>query len=65
MTDALRRALAAGGRIVAVPLTGASDRYDIGTVESYCEVFLEHALRDPRFGAALRDRAAALLDDER
>ena len=65
LTDALRRALAAGGRIVAVPLARGERRHDIGTVQSYCEVFLEYALADPRFGAALRERAASLLDGER
>ena len=65
LTDALRRSLAAGGRITAVPLAGAERRHDIGTVKSYCEVFLEFALRDPRVGAALRARAASLLDAER
>jgi UTP--glucose-1-phosphate uridylyltransferase len=65
LTDALRAALHAGGRIVAIPLRPAERRHDIGTVQSYCEVFLELALRDERFGAALRERAAALLDAAR
>ena len=65
LTDALHRALAAGGRIVAVPLGAGERRHDIGTVQSYCEVFLEFALRDPRFSAALRERAATVLDDGR
>ena len=65
LTEALRRALAGGGRIVAVPLAAGERRHDIGTVQSYCEVFLEFALRDPRFGPALRERAAELLDGER
>jgi UTP--glucose-1-phosphate uridylyltransferase len=65
LTDALQRAVAAGGRIVAVPLAADERRHDIGTAQSYCEVFLEYALRDPRFGAALRERAATLLDGDR
>jgi UTP--glucose-1-phosphate uridylyltransferase len=65
LTDALRAALHAGGRIIAVPLRPAERRHDIGTVQSYCEVFLELALRDERFGPALRERAAALLDATR
>jgi UTP--glucose-1-phosphate uridylyltransferase len=65
LTDALHRALAAGGRIIAVRLAADERRHDIGSVQSYCEVFLEYALRDPRFGAALRERAATLLDDHR
>ena len=65
LTDALRQVIADGGRVVAVPLAGGERRHDIGTVESYCEVFLEYALRDHRFGSVLRARAAALLDDDR
>jgi UTP--glucose-1-phosphate uridylyltransferase len=62
VADALRRVLREGGRVVAVPLDPAERRHDIGTIESYCAVFIEHALTDPRFGSALRDRAASLLD---
>jgi UTP--glucose-1-phosphate uridylyltransferase len=62
LTDALRRVISAGERVVAVPLAEGERRHDIGTIEGYCSVFLEHALTDPRFGSALRARAAALLD---
>jgi UTP-glucose-1-phosphate uridylyltransferase len=55
--------LAAGGRVVAVPLSGRERRHDIGTVESYCATFLELALNDPRVGPALRAQAATLLGD--
>jgi hypothetical protein len=55
--------LVQGGRIIAVPLAPGERRHDVGTVESYCAAFLEHALRDPRVGPALRARASALLDD--
>jgi UTP--glucose-1-phosphate uridylyltransferase len=64
LADALRLVLAGGGRVLAVPLTSGERRHDIGTIESYCAVFLEHALTDSRLGPALRARAAALLDDE-
>jgi UTP--glucose-1-phosphate uridylyltransferase len=62
LTDALRAVIGAGERVVAVPLAPGERRHDIGTAESYCGVFLEYALSDPRFGPALRARAAALLD---
>jgi UTP--glucose-1-phosphate uridylyltransferase len=62
LASALELLLARGERVVAVPLTGGERRQDIGTVESYCSAFLEHALSDPRFGPALRERARALLD---
>jgi UTP-glucose-1-phosphate uridylyltransferase len=61
LTDALAQVMASGGRVIGVPLAAGERRHDIGTVESYCEVFLEHALRDPRFGATLRARAGELL----
>lgn len=62
LTDALRALIGRGRRVVAVPLADGERRYDIGTVESYCAVFLEYALTDPRLGSAMRSRAAALLD---
>jgi UTP--glucose-1-phosphate uridylyltransferase len=62
LTDALRRVIREGGRVVAVQLAPGERREDIGTVEGYCSVFLEHALRHPTLGAALSARAAALLD---
>jgi UTP--glucose-1-phosphate uridylyltransferase len=63
LADALRSVIRRGGRVVAVPLRGGERRHDIGTIETYCAVFLEHALRDPRLGPALRARAAALIND--
>jgi UTP--glucose-1-phosphate uridylyltransferase len=62
VADALNQVIAKGGRVVVVPLAEGERRHDIGTPQSYCEVFLEHALRHPRYGPALRARAAALLD---
>ena len=54
LADALRRVIAGGGRVVAVPLRDGERRHDIGTVESYCAAFLHFALADARFGARLR-----------
>jgi UTP--glucose-1-phosphate uridylyltransferase len=62
LTDALRQVLADGASVLAVPLSAEERRLDIGSVEGYCAAFLEHALTDPRFGGALRARAADLLD---
>jgi len=62
VADALNRVIVAGGRVVAVPLVEGERRHDIGNPQSYCEVFLEHALKHPRYGPGLRARAAALLD---
>jgi UTP--glucose-1-phosphate uridylyltransferase len=56
LADALRTVIAAGGRVLGVPLGAGERRHDIGTVEGYCSVFLHHALADPRFGARLREQ---------
>jgi UTP--glucose-1-phosphate uridylyltransferase len=63
LTDALAALARRGERIVAVRLRPEERRYDVGTVEGYCATFLELALTDPRFGARLRSRARALLDE--
>jgi UTP--glucose-1-phosphate uridylyltransferase len=65
VADALRKLLAGGGRVIAVPLAEGERRHDIGTIESYCATFIEFALRDPALGPQLRAHAAALLDAER
>ncbi|HWE33380.1 MAG TPA: UTP--glucose-1-phosphate uridylyltransferase [Solirubrobacteraceae bacterium] len=54
VADALNRVIAAGGRVVALPLADGERRHDIGTVASYCAAFLEYALAEPRIGPALR-----------
>jgi UTP--glucose-1-phosphate uridylyltransferase len=63
LSDALRQVVRDGGKLLAVPLAAGERRFDVGTLESYCAAFLEYALTDARFGAELRARAAALLDD--
>jgi UTP--glucose-1-phosphate uridylyltransferase len=63
LAGALRAVIADGGRIVAVPLAPGERRYDIGSVQSYCHAFLDYALTDPRFGAAMRNHARLLLGD--
>jgi UTP--glucose-1-phosphate uridylyltransferase len=63
LTDGLRRVLALGGRIVAVPLADGQRRHDIGSPEGYCTAFLEYGLTDSKLGPALRDHARALLDE--
>ncbi len=63
LTDALRRVIADGGRVVAVPLSVGERRFDTGTLEGYSATFMEFALRHPTIGKALRARAGRLLDD--
>jgi UTP--glucose-1-phosphate uridylyltransferase len=64
LTGALQRVVESGKRVIAVPLAPGERRHDVGSVRSYCEVFLEYALTDPRIGPALRTRVAELLGDE-
>jgi UTP--glucose-1-phosphate uridylyltransferase len=64
LTDALRRMIADGASVVAVPLAAGERRFDTGTLEGYSATFLEYALRHPAIGEALRARAARLLDDQ-
>jgi UTP--glucose-1-phosphate uridylyltransferase len=54
VADAVNRVIGAGGRVVAIPLADGERRHDIGTVQSYCEAFLEYALADPRIAPGLR-----------
>ncbi len=63
LTSALQSVLESGGRLVAVPLADGERRHDVGSIESYCATFLEHALAHPRLGPGLRVRAARLLDE--
>jgi UTP--glucose-1-phosphate uridylyltransferase len=63
LADALAAVIADGGRVVAVRLAPGERRHDIGSVQGYCAAFLEHALRHPELGPALRARAATLLDE--
>jgi UTP--glucose-1-phosphate uridylyltransferase len=62
LTDALRRVIAGGERVIAVRLGPGERRHDIGTVEGYCAAFVEHALRHPVVGPSLRARATVWLD---
>jgi UTP--glucose-1-phosphate uridylyltransferase len=64
LTTALQRVVDDGRRVIAVPLGPGERRHDVGSVQSYCEVFLQYALTDPRIGPALRARAAQLIGDE-
>ncbi len=64
LTDALRRVLAGGGRIVAVPLAEGQRRHDTGSLEGYCTAFLEYGLSHPGLGPALREQARDLLEGD-
>jgi UTP--glucose-1-phosphate uridylyltransferase len=54
LTDALRAAIARGGRVLGVRLPPGESRFDIGNFESYFRAFAAFALADPQYGAGLR-----------
>jgi len=62
LTDAIRALIRDGGRAYGVRLRPGERRYDIGNFESYFAAFVEFALGDPSFGAALRRRLLDILD---
>jgi UTP--glucose-1-phosphate uridylyltransferase len=51
VADALNALIAAGERVIAVPLVTGERRHDIGTVEAYVATFVHFARADPRFSA--------------
>lgn len=54
LTDAIRRLLAGGGKIMGVRVRPEEQRYDIGNFRSYFEAFFEFALHDSDLGPGLR-----------
>jgi UTP--glucose-1-phosphate uridylyltransferase len=62
LTDAIRTVVRNGGKAYGVRLRPGERRYDIGNFDAYFEAFVEFALADPKFGAALRRRLLDVLD---
>lgn len=62
LTDAIRNMLNDGGKVFGLCLPTDQKRYDIGNIKSYYETFVEFALRDPEYGAAMRQHARQLLE---
>jgi UTP--glucose-1-phosphate uridylyltransferase len=60
LTDAIRLVIQDGGKVYGVRLRNGERRYDIGNFESYFRAFVEFALADEKYGAALRDYLVAL-----
>jgi UTP--glucose-1-phosphate uridylyltransferase len=61
LTDAIRTVIRQGGRAYGVRLDASERRYDIGNFDAYFRAFVEFALNDPRYGAALRRYLEGLL----
>jgi UTP--glucose-1-phosphate uridylyltransferase len=65
LTDAIRRLLRRGEKIVGVRLGAGERRYDIGNFESYFEAFFDFALSDPQLGEGLTARLRERLREDR
>jgi len=61
LTDAIQFMCDEGRRVMAVKLSPAEKRYDIGNFPSYFESFVEFALADPVYGADFRRTLERLL----
>jgi UTP--glucose-1-phosphate uridylyltransferase len=61
LTDAIRRLIREGGKVLGVCLGPGEHRYDIGTFETYFRAFAEFALTDPQYGQSLRAHLEQLL----
>jgi len=61
LTDAIQFLCEEGRRVIAVKLSPAEKRYDIGNFPSYFESFVEFALADPEYGDDFRRRLEHLL----
>ncbi len=62
LTDAIRRLIRHGGKVLGMKLGRDERRFDIGNFESYFRAFVEFALADPRHGAELRSFVRSLLE---
>jgi len=61
-TDALRRLILDGGKVLGMRLDEGNRRYDIGGFESYFRAFSEFVVTDPQYGPAMRRHLRALLE---
>jgi UTP--glucose-1-phosphate uridylyltransferase len=61
LTDAIRRIIQSGGRVLGMRLRSDERRFDIGNFDSYFRAFIEFALADPRYGRDLRAFVRGLL----
>jgi UTP--glucose-1-phosphate uridylyltransferase len=61
LTNAIQLLCEEGRRVMAVKLTAAEKRYDIGNFPSYFESFVEFALADPTYGEEFRRVLERLL----
>ncbi len=62
LTDAIRALLSNGGQVYGMVLRGEERRFDIGNFDSYFRAFVEFALADEKYGAALREFVEQLIN---
>jgi len=64
LTDAIRLILQEGGKVYGIRLTEEERRFDIGNFEAYFRAFVEFALADEKYGAALRQFVEQWLNND-
>lgn len=62
LTDAIRLLLKEGNRGYSVSLTDQEKRYDIGSIGSYYEAFIDFALADEKYGYQLKQHIIKKLN---
>lgn len=65
LTNAIRRMIQQGRKIMGFRLPSKERRYDIGNFQSYFEAFFDFALHDPDLGPALKHHLRELLGENR
>jgi len=63
LTDAIRLIIQEGGKVLGMRLRKEERRFDIGNYDAYFRAFVEFALADEKYGAALREFLVGLLNE--
>lgn len=61
LTDAIRKLIADGGKVLGLCISHDERRFDIGNFHSYFRAFTEYALADPMYGEDLRQFLKEIL----
>ena len=63
LTDAIRLLIQEGKKVLGMRLSKNERRFDIGNYDAYFRAFVEFALADKKYGAALREFLVQLLNE--
>ncbi len=63
LTDAIRLLIEDGKKVLGIRLRKSERRFDIGNYDAYFRAFVEFALADKKYGAALRKFLVQLLNE--